>query len=584
MQPAVGEEQPIDRGQPNEADRAGPEHPAGDLTGRDRITRNVLASWAGHGVFIIAGFIMPRMIDGRLGQDALGVWDFAWSLVTYFTLIQAGITSSINRYVARCRSVGDIDGINRVVSSVSCVLVIMGVLVALVAVSAAVAVPGLFKERLGPYVESAQWVVLLLGVGMGVKIAFSVFGGVLTGCHRWDLHNLLLGILHTLRVSGMVVALLLDRDLPGLAATYLAGEIVGRVLERVVAYRVLPGLRIRPSLARWRTAKSMLRFGGKSFVPRVAELLLNQTTGVLLVAYLGPASLALFARPRSLILHVRHLITRFAFVFAPTASSMQAIDGKARLRSLLVDATRYGAFVTLPLVLTLSILGGPLLNLWMGQEYANGWLAAALAVGYLPLLLQLPAINILTGLDAHGRPGLANLIAAICGIGLSVVALEILQAGLLGAAAVVLPSALANGIYVPLYACRRFGISVTQYFTQTLRGPIGCALPYGICLVATRLVFYESHFIALAIGLVAGGAVLVPLYWRFALPQSMKAKLGSCVFPFRPDAGETATPEGVESSVPHIGRASTGNEQEATAKATQDSAAKLSLKDKVGES
>ena len=52
-----------------------------DLTGRDRLVSNVLFSWGGNFVFIIAGFIMPRMIDRRLGQELLGIWDFAWSLV-----------------------------------------------------------------------------------------------------------------------------------------------------------------------------------------------------------------------------------------------------------------------------------------------------------------------------------------------------------------------------------------------------------------------------------------------------------------------------------------------------------------------
>ena len=81
-----------------------PEHdakPQEVLTGRDRLASNVISSWAAHFVFIIAGFIMPRMIDGRLGHELLGVRDFAWSLVSYFGLVQAGIGSSVNRCVAR---------------------------------------------------------------------------------------------------------------------------------------------------------------------------------------------------------------------------------------------------------------------------------------------------------------------------------------------------------------------------------------------------------------------------------------------------------------------------------------------------
>src|SRR6476469_9566988 len=79
--------------------------PAGDdLTGRDRFVWNVLASWAGHFVFIIAGFIMPRQIDRYVGQVGLGVWDFGWTAVNYFFIAQIGVGVSVNRYVARYRA------------------------------------------------------------------------------------------------------------------------------------------------------------------------------------------------------------------------------------------------------------------------------------------------------------------------------------------------------------------------------------------------------------------------------------------------------------------------------------------------
>ena len=95
-----------------------------DLTGRDRLVSNVIFSWAGHFVSIIAEFIMLRMFDRRLGQELLGVWDFAWSLVSYFGLVQAGIGSSVNPYVTRYRIAGDISAQSGTVSSA---LVIMGI-------------------------------------------------------------------------------------------------------------------------------------------------------------------------------------------------------------------------------------------------------------------------------------------------------------------------------------------------------------------------------------------------------------------------------------------------------------------------
>ena len=74
-----------------------------DGAGRDRLIRNVLSSWGGHIVFIVAGFLMPRMMDHYVGQRLLGVWDLGWSIVSYFELAQIGMGSSVNRFVAKYR-------------------------------------------------------------------------------------------------------------------------------------------------------------------------------------------------------------------------------------------------------------------------------------------------------------------------------------------------------------------------------------------------------------------------------------------------------------------------------------------------
>ena len=129
--------------------------PGEDLTGRDRMAWNVAASWAGHMVFVIAGFVMPRFLDRHLGQEALGIWDFGWSLVSYFGLTQAGIGSSVDRYVARFRSVGNTGALNCAVSSVMCIQIVSGMIAVLLTLTVAWALPVLFPQRLGGQLRSA---------------------------------------------------------------------------------------------------------------------------------------------------------------------------------------------------------------------------------------------------------------------------------------------------------------------------------------------------------------------------------------------------------------------------------------------
>ncbi|MBV5330479.1 MAG: hypothetical protein JZU65_23065, partial [Chlorobium sp.] len=110
-------------------------------------------------------------------------------MITYFEFIYGGLISSVNRYVAKHRAVGDIDGVNTAVNSVFVVLLFFAILIALVSSSSFFLLPSFMGEKLGNQVADAQWVILYLGLGLAVKIGLATFGGILTGCHRWDLQH-----------------------------------------------------------------------------------------------------------------------------------------------------------------------------------------------------------------------------------------------------------------------------------------------------------------------------------------------------------------------------------------------------------
>jgi hypothetical protein len=162
----------------------------------------------------------------------------------------------------------------------------------------------------------------------------------------------------------------------------------------------------------------------------------------------------------------------------------------------------------------------------MGPDYADGLLVGALALGYLTFVVHLPTVYVLTGLNLHGRPALANLLASLCGVGLTALALGPLKWGLVGAAvAIAVPLTLVNGVFVPLYACQRVGVPIRRYLVAAFRDPALCALPFCLCLIAARFIFAASPMTALAVGCVSGFGILLPLYWRLALSSTLKARL-----------------------------------------------------------
>jgi O-antigen/teichoic acid export membrane protein len=494
-----------------------------DLTGRKGMVRNVLFGWGGQLVFIVAGFIMPRMIDDRLGQEVLGVWDFSWSLLSYFHFVQAGIASAVNRYVGKYWAIQDIAGINRVVSCATCVLCLAGLIVFGLTLGAAALLPRIAAEKLGANTQAAQAVILILGASLSLQTALGAFVGVITGCHRWEIQNMNQAAWYTVTVIGMIAVLLMGGGLWQMALVTFAGDLLGQASRVCIAFRVCRGLRLQKSLIEWPTILDLYTFGGKTLLPTVSNMLVNSTTSMLIVSYLGPASLALFTRPRSLVRHSDTLVRRMTMTLIPTVSSLEAAEDMKAIRHLLVKAVRYTLYLVLPIVLVLSAFGGPILQLWMGPGYGNDLLMGVLAIGFLIPMAQTPVLDILVGLNAHGRAGAAELIAGIVSVGLIIIALGPLHCGIVGVAiGVTLPITLMSGIYYTRLICKKVEMPVWHYLHSIAVAPVLHLLPFLILLVGARLAFRSAPLHGLMWSAIIGSPLVALIYWKCVLPGSMK--------------------------------------------------------------
>jgi O-antigen/teichoic acid export membrane protein len=490
------------------------------------MVRNVLTGWASYTVLIATGFVLPRLIDRHVGQTALGVWDFAWSVVSYFGLVQLGLGSTVNRFVAGTRAAGDLERLRGAVSTVSVMLAALGAVIAALTVGTAAALPWLFGARLGVAVAEAQTIVLLLGLGLAFQNATDAFNGVITGCHRWDLHNGIAAGFQAAQVSAMIAVLSLDGGLVGLAWATVAGIIGTQVVRAVVAFRVCPGLRLSPSYVSREMAWTLLSFGGKSFVPKLAILLADQTTNILIVGYLGPAALAVYSRPRGLLRHVGGVVSRYAFVLEPTVGSMHATGDVMALRALLLRAVSIGGYLSLPMTLVLLFFGDAMIQVWMGPNYAAAEIMAVMTLGAFVGVSQMPVGSILLGMNEHGRSGLATLLASATSAGLAFLVVGVLGWGLLGAAlAVTIPGAVVAGVYVPARACRLLNVSLAEYLAHGWRRPIWTSLPFAIALALARWWLPQPTVMTLLACLAPAGLILAVTYWQFVLPPATRSRI-----------------------------------------------------------
>jgi O-antigen/teichoic acid export membrane protein len=475
--------------------------------------------WAQQLIQIASGFVLPRLIVDHLGREVLGIWDLGWSLTSYFMLLEAGVGSAVNRYTALYLAADDIAGVNRVVSSVAAVQRVIGSVIVIGCIGLSFFVDHFAKDLSPENRFTAQWLVIILGSAVGISLYGAVYTGVLAGCQKWRIHHGIYGLTTILTFVGMVTALSLGKGLIALALVHWTTEILGRVIRAFAAYRSCPGLSNRLSNADVKTIRQMVSYGGKVYLSQMSQIAMNQTVHVIISAVMGPATLALYARPRSLVRQASFFSQKYAFMLVPRAATLaRDSDAKASHATIATESTRKGLLIALPLVTLLTCSGKPLLLLWMGRDFADPLLLAILALGFLCEMAYWPLNSILAGLNYHGRPALASATGAL---------LATLAAGVvmfmgrhelwLVALAVSIPWSLVHGLYIPLYACAKLDMRFSRFMLESWTRPVLSVMPFGLCLLMANMAFPDAPLNALLFGGVPGSLLLAALYWKWAL-------------------------------------------------------------------
>jgi O-antigen/teichoic acid export membrane protein len=507
-------------------DGAAPGRSDAALTGRDRLISNVIWSWAGHIVFVISGFLMPRLIDTHVGQVSLGVWDFCWSIVSYLSLANLGIGSSVNRYVAHYRAAGEHEQLSRSVSSVFVIQLVIGGTVLIASLLLAWYVPQLFSERLHDHIEDTRWVVAFLGASVAVQMGFDSFRGVITGCHRWDLHNGIQSGSYALTVLAMLLSLHFGGNIASLAVVYFIGALGGEILRATYAMRVCPELTVSPRLATWKEARKMASFGSKTLILALPPIVALQTVAILITASLGPAALAVLSRPLGLVRHLETFLGKFTHVLGPIFGSLHLSGSHNERRELFLDSARWGIAFALPSMMMLALLGDSVLALWMGDNYVYPGLMMLLAGGLFLSACQGAAFQALIGMNAHGRVAIFNILLTVATLLVGSLIMQFFE-WTLTRAAILICCALVPpyGFVVPIYACRKLQVPLGEYLRRVFLAPFLCSLPLLVTLVGVRHVFEGHPAYTMLVGGALGTLVIVAVYWAFFLTPSQRDRV-----------------------------------------------------------
>lgn len=359
---------------------------------------------------LVAAVAIPPLI--RLaGTDRFAILTLSWSLVSYFSLLDMGLSRSLTHMVADHLGSGLSEGTARLVwTGMSLMLaagLVAGVLMAALtpwAVSTALHIPESLHRETGRafYWMAASLPLVMVSVGCR---------SVLDAHQRFDWVNaarIPLGVASFL--APLVAAWWVPEPLPAMMVLLLICRLMALALQAVGCFRLVPDLKTGFRFDRT-LVRPLLTFGGWMSVVNMTGPLMVHSDRFVVGALLPMAAVAHYATPNEVVTKLWFLPWAVVGVLFPAFSTTWGRD-PVQVRILYrggLVATFAGLF---PPVLILAAFSADILGPWLGPDFAasGGGVLRWMALGALCYgLSQIPQALI----QGAGKPRWLAVLALV---------------------------------------------------------------------------------------------------------------------------------------------------------------------------
>jgi len=367
--------------------------------------RNVIASYLGQAWVALMGLAFIPIYIRYLGIEAWGLMGLFAVLQACLTLLDAGVTPTLGREMARFTA-GEQSpqAIRDLLRTLECACIGMAILIAAVvwASSGWLASDWLKVDKLP--VDAVRRAISIMALVVALRFVESIYKSALFGLQRQVWTNGVNAALATLRGVGAVLIVVVVS--PTIEAFFLWQALMSLLSVLCLGsgvHRTLPWARARFSLA---ALLPVWRFAGGMTGITLLALLLTQVDKLLLSRLLTLQEFGYYSLASMVAGALYLLITPISTALFPKMVQLVSLRDPTQLAGVYHHGAQLVALVTAPVTALLAFHGEAVLLAWSGNaELARsaGPIVAALAVGnflnglvYVPYHLQV----------AHGWTGL----------------------------------------------------------------------------------------------------------------------------------------------------------------------------------
>ena len=411
-----------------------------------KLVRNTIANGIGSVFGILIGLALTPFMINRLGLAAYGVWALALTLTFsggYASLSDVGIEGATVRYVAESVADGDIEAVNRTVSTSLAVFCAIAVVLGVIAAAIAPLLVSLFGVP--PHLRGPATVCFaVVGAQLALELPARAFVAVLEGSQLFIAYQGIELGRSVLQAVLYVTVLLAGWGIAGLGVSLALSSAVALIAYWVLAHRAVAGLHASPFRGHRGELRRLVRFGGGVFTLRMVSTIYNQMDKAIVGIVLGTRQVGLYEIANKVNLSATTISSVSVSAVVPAAASLR--QEAAVLRDMFLRGSCYAVAVSLPFAVAAFIFARPLLLSWIGLRAAPAIGAARLFVIYAAL--QVPQNVPSTMMYGLGRIRFLLIVTAIATFLNLVLSIALVRP--LGFSGVIVGTLIANGLAWPV--------------------------------------------------------------------------------------------------------------------------------------
>jgi len=505
-----------------------------------RLAKNTISNYLSTVVKIVSSIFLTYFLVKGLGPEFYGFWALLWSVFVYSLLLDLGFGKAVEKYSAEASFSGNIDKFNSILSTIMFGYCIVALVIIVIGFGASFYLDKIFTLNVGDYVINTVYyrkVFMLFTFGIALVFPTGVFPTILLGMQRSYLRNYVIVANKLIELAGVWYIFHTEHSLMTLIIFTTSINLLSNLVMAVMAFRLMPGLKIRFRYIKLSTLKYIADFSFYTYLLTICDLVIFQTDRVVLGVMVGLSSVAIYQIATKIPQLISIASTQFQTNLAPIAAILHKSGDKEKLQQTMFTSTRITVFICTGVFTVFIPLVRPILYRWLKVDDDTTITLSYLLICsmFVLIIFRDTAKHFLLMTGYHRLLTKIAIIEAISNLVLSIIFVKVI--GIIGVACgTLVPNVIISLMIIFPLAAKHSGISTFSYLLKVYLPVILFATPITLLIIyATHAVPYDKwNFLALFITAATTGIIYMTVGWFVYITHEEKEKLCSFLPGFVP--------------------------------------------------